>query len=141
MTSSLDIRWQQRFANYQKALGQLQGVVVLASQRALSELEQQGLIKAFEFTFELAWNVMKDYFAYQGNPTITGSRDAFREAFKRELIIDGEGWMEMIESRNKSAHTYNQETADELAGKILTRYHELFTTFAEQMRERIDAAG
>lgn len=141
MTSSLDIRWQQRLGNYLKALGQLQRVVELSGQRKLSELEQQGLIKAFEFTFELAWNVMKDYFAYQGNPTITGSRDAFREAFKRELIIDGEGWMDMIESRNKSAHTYNQDTADELSGKILTRYHELFAAFAEKMRERIDATG
>lgn len=139
MTTSRDIRWQQRFSNYLKAFDQLHRVIELAGQRQLSELEQQGLIKAFEFTFELAWNVMKDYFEYQGNPRITGSRDAFREAFKRGLIVDGEGWMEMIDSRNKSAHTYNRETADELAEKIVTRYHDLFAAFAEQMPEHFDA--
>jgi len=139
MTGSQDIRWRQRFNNYLKAFGRLHGVVAMSGQRRLSELEQQGMIKAFEFTFELAWNVMKDYFEYQGNPNITGSRDAFREAFKRELIVDGDGWMDMIVGRNLSAHTYNQETADELADKIITRYHDLFAAFADQMRERLDA--
>jgi hypothetical protein len=69
----LDIRWKQRFSNYQFALSRLDEGVTLARQRPLSDLEKQGLIQAFEFTHELAWNVMKDYFAYQGNPSIMGS--------------------------------------------------------------------
>jgi len=76
-----DIRWEQRLGNYSMALAQLSKAVDLAGQRPLSDLEQQGLIQAFEFTHELAWNVMKDYFAFQGNPSITGSRDAARESF------------------------------------------------------------
>ena len=95
-----DIRWLQRLSNYQRALGQLTRAVELAQSRPLSELERQGLIQAFEFVFELAWNLMKDYFVYQGNPAITGSRDAIRTAFKQGLVVDGEGWMEMIKSRN-----------------------------------------
>lgn len=139
MAETLDIRWQQRFSNYRKALDQLSAVTELCRQRELSDLEQQGLIKAFEFTYELAWNVMKDYFDYQGATGITGSRDAFRESFKRELIQDGEGWMDMIVSRNKSSHTYNQETADEIADKVVTEYYPLFAAFAERMQELIDA--
>lgn len=81
----LDIRWQQRLANYSKALDQLSNAIITSRQRPLSELEKQGLIQTFEFTHELAWNVMKDYFAYQGNPGITGSRDAAREAFQKGL--------------------------------------------------------
>ena len=69
-----DIRWKQRLNNFQNALQQLTDAVALRHQRPLSRLEQQGLIKAFEFTHELAWNVMKDYFEYQGNTAITGSR-------------------------------------------------------------------
>ena len=103
-----DIRWQQRFANYRKALGQLRNAVSLSRQRELSELERQGVIQAFEFTHELAWSVIKDYFEYQGNTSITGSRDATREAFKQELITDGERWMGMIKNRNRSSHTYRQ---------------------------------
>ena len=61
-----DIRWQQRLTNYSKALRQLEKAVNEARDRELSELEKLGLIHIFEFTHELAWNVMKDYFRYQG---------------------------------------------------------------------------
>ena len=85
-------RWVQRLENYTQAFAQLNLAVALSKQRSLSDLEKQGLIQAFEFTHELAWNVIKDYFTYQGNPNITGSRDAVREAFNKGLIEDGEGW-------------------------------------------------
>lgn len=135
MMSDLDIRWKQRLANYRKAVSQVINAVDLASTRQLSELERQGLIQAFEFTHELAWNVMKDYFTYQGNTTITGSRDAIREAFSRGLIEDGEGWMEMIQSRNQTAHAYNEQVAAEIAGRITGRYRILFEQFLERMEE------
>jgi nucleotidyltransferase substrate binding protein (TIGR01987 family) len=89
--------------------------VALSRARPLSDIEQQGLIQAFEFTHELAWNVMKDFFEYQGDSTIMGLRDATREAFSRNLIDNGDGWMEMIKSRDQSSHTYNLEIANEIA--------------------------
>ncbi|MBS0172626.1 MAG: nucleotidyltransferase substrate binding protein [Nitrospira sp.] len=130
-----DIRWQQRFANYERALARLTDAVDLASQRALSDLEKQGLIQTFEFTHELAWNVMKDYLVWQGATDITGSRDATRESFSRGIIEDGEGWMEMIKSRNQTSHTYNDKVADEITGRITGVYHALFVAFACRMRE------
>ena len=96
--------WKQRFSNYLKALTQLQKFI---DKGDLNEVEEQGLRQAFEFTHELAWNVMKDYFEYQGNTSITGSRDAAREAFQNGLIEDGHQWMEMIKSR-KSIFSYIQ---------------------------------
>ncbi len=137
--SDADIRWLQRFANYGRAFAQLDEAVALQQQRPLSKLEQQGLIKAFEFTHELAWNVMKDYFEYQGNFTLTGSRDAIREAFKRGLIQDGEAWMETIKSRNRSAHTYDEATAQQLIALIVERYRPLFQLFARRMEILRDA--
>jgi len=131
--SELDIRWQQRLANFSMALEQLASAVATSQQRALSDLEKQGLIQAFEFTHELAWNVMKDYFAYQGNPGISGSRDAAREAFQKGLIEDGEGWMEMIRSRNQTSHTYQQKVADEIGRLIVERYFPLFRDFQQKM--------
>ena len=74
-----DIRWQQRFTNYQKALLQLQDAVELSNQRALSSLEKQGVIQAFEFSHELAWNILKDFLQAQGNQNIRGSKDATRD--------------------------------------------------------------
>lgn len=136
---STDIRWVQRFSNYQRARSRLTSAVELAARRELSDLEQQGLIQAFEFVFELAWNVMKDYFHYQGDPDITGSRDAIRSAFKTGLVKDGEGWMQMIKSRNLSAHTYNESVANEIVTNILQKYHQLFAEFAIQMHSRVPA--
>lgn len=127
----MDIRWQQRFANYEKALSQLQKFI---DKGVLNELEEQGLIHVFEFTHELAWKVMKDYFEYQGNTSITGSRDACREAFQVGLIQQGEIWMEMIASRNMSSHTYNLETAEEIRDKIILHYFHLFIAFRNKMQ-------
>jgi nucleotidyltransferase substrate binding protein (TIGR01987 family) len=137
----IDIRWKQRFSNFERALQQLADAVALGRQRPLSQLEQQGLIKAFEFTQELAWNVMKDYFGFQGNMAITGSRDAIREAFRRGLIEDGEDWMDTIRSRNRSTHTYDVNTANQLAEVISTRYLGLFEKFGLRMQElaRVDS--
>ncbi|HQS20970.1 MULTISPECIES: nucleotidyltransferase substrate binding protein [unclassified Acidovorax] len=138
MTTPTDIRWLQRLASYQKARQSLVGAVQLAATRPLSDLEKQGMIQAFEFVFELAWQVMKDYFLYQGNPERTGSRDAIRSAFKNGLITDGEGWMEMIKSRNQTSHTYNESVANEICGKILRSYHLLFEKFEADMKNRAD---
>jgi len=121
-----DIRWQQRFANYKKALKQIQNASELASQRTLSELEQQGLIQTFEYTHELIWKTLKDFLAYQGNQAIYGSRDATREAFKLGLIDNGDIWMDMIKNRNQTSHTYNEEIAKEIADVILSDYIDEF---------------
>lgn len=133
--NDLDIRWQQRFANYKKALRQLQSAVQLSEQRELSQLEKQGVIQAFEFTHELAWNVLKDYLRDQGNQNIKGSKDATREAFKVELIADGERWMAMIQSRNISSHTYDERTAELLVEVIVKLYYPLFATLATEMEK------
>jgi len=117
-----DIRWQQRFANYKKAVGQLQSAVDLSRQRQLSNLEKQGVIQAFEFTHELAWNVLKDFLQDQGTQNIKGSKDATREAFKVELIANGEQWMAMIQSRNISSHSYDERTAEQLVNVIIERH-------------------
>jgi nucleotidyltransferase substrate binding protein (TIGR01987 family) len=128
-----DIRWIQRFQNFLKAFSHLQKAIFIFEQRKLSDLEKQGLIQAFEFTHELAWNVMRDYFLYQGNNTISGSRDATREAFNKGLIENGDGWMQMIKSRNESSHTYNDDTANEIFNKIIDTYYVLFADFIKKM--------
>jgi len=130
-----DIRWQQRFSNYKKALLQLQNAVELNGQRALSNLEKQGVIQAFEFTHELAWNVLKDYLEDQGNQNVKGSKDATREAFKVALIADGEQWMAMILSRNISSHTYDERTADQLVSVIIKQYFPLFVALRTEMEK------
>ncbi len=121
-----DIRWKQRFANYQKALSELREAIQISRTRELSKLEKQGLIQGFEYTHELAWTLMKDYIEYQGPAEVKGSRDATREAFKRGLITDGTQWMDMIRGRNLTSHTYNQSSANQLAQTIIDHFYPLF---------------
>ncbi len=129
----IDIRWKQRFSNFKKALIQLEEAVMLSEQRDLTKLEKQGVIQAFEFTHELAWNVLKDFLEDQGNQNIKGSKDATREAFKVSLITDGEKWMAMIQSRNLSSHTYDEETANSLAVAIIHDYFPLFQVLKSEL--------
>lgn len=129
------IRWKQRFSNYQKALKTLRDAVLLAQERPLSELEKQGLIQGFEFTHELAWKTIKDFLKEQGRTDIYGSKDATREAFQVGLIKDGDIWMEMIESRNLSSHTYNSDISDEIVSNVLNRYYQLFCAWEDKMSQ------
>jgi nucleotidyltransferase substrate binding protein (TIGR01987 family) len=145
-----DIRWQQRFTNFNKALKKLSEAVEYIKKNfaqdsdlldeaefgsVLDEIVKEGLIQRFEYTHELAWNVMKDYAHYQGSTEVAGSRDATREAFQLQLITDGKLWMDMIGSRNKTSHTYNEETAEEIYGKILKSYFPALVEFQSTMEK------
>lgn len=142
--SQEDIRWEQRFSNYRKALGKLRETVNYIQNEVenketpsvLDDIVKQGLIQSFEYTHELAWKVIKDYFIDQGNPNITGSRDATREAFQLGLISDGEAWMDMIKSRNLTSHTYDEDTANHIYQQILKAYFPAFEAFEQVMHDK-----
>ncbi|MCI5130267.1 MAG: nucleotidyltransferase [Candidatus Electrothrix sp. EH2] len=127
-----DIRWKQRFSNYQKALRQLQKFI---DKGELSELEEQGLIKSFEYTYELAWNTLKDFLEFKGHTDIFGSRDAFRKAFQLGIIENGAIWMDMIQSRNRTTHTYNEDTAHEISKTVVSDYFNAF----QKLNKKLDA--
>ncbi len=145
-----DIRWQQRFSNFEKAFEKLkQSVEFIQSieltiqshqdqgERIQDELIKEGLIQRFEYTHELAWKVMKDYALFQGIQDVGGSRDAIREAFQLNLIDNGEIWMDMLSSRNKTSHTYNETTANDIYQKIIRDYYPLFLSFNNKMQEKL----
>lgn len=109
-----DIRWKQRFRNFEKALKRLEEAVTKTN---LNDLEKAGVIQIYEFTFELAWKTLKDYLE-EKEVLVKFPKDIVKEAFKYEIIDDGDLWMDMLEKRNLMAHTYN-ETIAELAYKLV----------------------
>ena len=125
-----DIRWQQRFKNFKKAFDLLSEAV---NMNDYSDLEREGMIQRFEFTYELAWNTMKDFLEDQGTTNITGSKDAIKEAFNSGLITDGDEWFKMVESRKLSSHTYDEKTAEEIADKIKENYSDLFAELIKRL--------
>ena len=128
-----DIRWIQRFNNFNKAFSQFKEAVELREERELSKLEEQGLIQAFEYTHELAWNTLKDFLEGRGAPKIYGSRDATKEAFKAGLIENGEIWMDMIISRNRTTHTYNEKAITKIVSILTGVYFDEFLDFRARM--------
>ena len=136
-----DIRWIQRFDHFNKALSQLKEAVELARQRRLSKLEEQGLIQAFEFTHELAWNTLKDFLEDRGVQNLYGSKDATREAFRAGLIENGEAWMDMIASRNLTTHTYDEITAAKIVSAIRGAYFVEFEALENKLKKlKLDAS-
>ena len=133
-----DIRWIQRLENFHCASAFLQRGIGLSQTRALSELEQLGLIHSFKFTHELSWLLIRDFLVDQGVAGISGSRDAVREAVVRQLLPQGDEsvWMAMIRSRNLTSHTYNPAVAREIAGLIVDRYGPVFQQLADLMQRR-----
>jgi nucleotidyltransferase substrate binding protein (TIGR01987 family) len=125
----------------EKRCPSLKEAVTLAQKRPLSKLEEQGLIQAFEFTHELAWNVLKDFLEERGVLNLYGSRDTTREAFKTRLIENGEAWMNMIQSRNLTSHTYDEVVAAEIASAIRTTYFTEFESLQSKLEELKREAG
>jgi len=135
MPQNPDVRWCQRLHSFRKAFGKLSEAADLAKQRKLSDLEQQGLIQAFEFTHELAWNTLKDFLESRGAVNLYGSKDATKQAFARGLIENGKAWMEMVTSRNRTSHTYNEKTAAVIAEAITSTYVAEFEKFLKRFTE------
>jgi len=142
-----DIRWKQRFSNYKNALSKLKDAISYyefqtnenkINDKQFIEILKEGLIQRFEYTHELAWNLMRDYAFYQGNSNVGGSRDAIKEAFKLNLISDYETWSDMIASRNQTSHTYNEEIVNEIFMKIKNEYINKFLDFYEVMKNKND---
>lgn len=115
-----DIRWKQRFENFEKAVRQLDKGVERPL-KDLSELEQYGVIQSFEFTFELAWKTLKDYLENKGTEAAF-PRDVIKSAFQSGLIDDGDAWMDMLEKRNWMAHAYDEKRFHEALSRIFTSY-------------------
>ncbi len=135
-----DIRWKQRFANYCRALDQLTRFM---DRDELNELEEQGLIQSFEYNHELAWKTLKDFLQEQGVENLYGSKDSTREAFRLGLLGDteenGKVWMAMIDSRNETSHTYNEDTARKIINAILNDYYAAFVALREKLNTVLDA--
>lgn len=133
-----DIRWIQRFEHFKQALAQLRDADSLAKSRLLSKLEEQGMIQAFEYTFELAWNLLKDFLESRGVRELYGSQDVIRAAFQRNLLDDGNVWMTMIESRNLTNHTYDEAVAQRVITAIRNKYIRQFDALEQRMQSLRD---
>ena len=132
MPNNDEIRWQQRFENFERAWTQLSAA---CAQSSYSDLELAGLVQMFEFTFELAWKTLKDLLFYEGYE-VNSPRDAIRQGFAAGLIQNAELWLVALESRNRLSHTYDKRTATEAERLIKDSYAPLLGALVEALRRR-----
>jgi len=111
-----NIRWKQRFVNFDRAVSLLEEGVSLGTD--VPNIQKEGVIKRFEYTFELAWKVLKDYMEY-GGIEANLPREIIKQAFANGLIKDGAIWFDMLEKRNLIVHNYDEKSF-ELVFKLIT---------------------
>ncbi|MDP4239309.1 MAG: nucleotidyltransferase substrate binding protein [Bacteroidota bacterium] len=134
-TLNSDIRWQQRFINFNKAFSQLERFM---QEEALNEMEEQGLIKAFEYTYELSWKTLQDLLKDKGYTDVVGPKPVIEQSFQDGYIVDGKGWMRMHVSRNLTSHTYDEETAEEIIESIRNEYFHLLKSLQTRLKEELN---
>lgn len=131
------LRWVERFENYEKAKRNLEQTRDYIKKNGLNNVFIMALVQAFEITFELAWKTQKDYLEYNGIKVST-PRETIKEAFQSAIIQDGQIWIDMMESRNKTSHTYVEDFAIELSNAILDKYIIQFEKLYEFFKGKID---
>jgi len=122
MDENQDIRWKQRFQNFEKAITHLESALQLKDPDIL---QKAGIIQFFEMCYELAWNTLKDYLEEQGFVDVKSPRSAFKKAFEVGLIQEGHTWMELLLDRNLTSHAYDEEKASEIENLIHQKYYPL----------------
>jgi len=118
-----DTRWKQRFSNFSRSY---QLLVRTSQIENLSEAERAGLIQFFEMSFELAWKLLKDYLTAEGYE-IKSPRSAIKQAFQIGIISDGTIWLQALEDRNLTTHTYDENTAETVEQNICQHYLPILT--------------
>ena len=130
-----DIRWKQRFQNYEKALSHLSAALQLAEPDLL---QKAGIIQFFEMSYELAWNVLKDYLEEQGFTDVKSPRNAIKKAFEIGLIEDGHSWMDLLLDRNLTSHAYDEEKVNEIERLIYQKYYPLLRCLYDTLKLRLN---
>jgi nucleotidyltransferase substrate binding protein (TIGR01987 family) len=123
VTASDKPRWIYRFDNYKRAFNLLREAMETLETRPLSQLEKEGIIQRFEYTWELAWKLLKDYLDAQGvNLDTVTPASTIKAAFAAKIITHGDIWMNALDARNKMSHTYNFKTFEDIIAAIRTDY-------------------
>ena len=129
-----DIRWKQRFHNFSKAMAHLENALAIENP---DMLQKAGTIQFFEMSFELAWNLVKDYLEEQGYVDIKSPRAALKKAFETGLIADGHSWMDLMVDRNLTAHTYDEQKATYMEQLIERKYYPLLKALLVTFQQKI----
>lgn len=128
-----DIRWKQRFSNFEKAYDVFMRVCNIKDP---SEAEKMGIIQSFEVVFELSWKVLQDYLKARGYD-IAGPKPVLRQAFKDGIVDDGHAWLKALDNRNETVHTYDETKAEEIVSNVKSEYVQVVTALYNKLKGEV----
>lgn len=124
------------YGDFKKALERLKEA--LGEDLSKGSIVVDGTIQRFEFSFELSWKLARAILSHNGIEVET-PRLIIKEAFKANIIKDGQGWIDMLEDRNKTSHIYDEKQALIIYDKIKETHFGLLEAFAENTAEFINS--
>lgn len=127
-----DIRWKQRFQNFEKAFKLLKDTKEI---KEPSIAERAGMVQFFEMTFELSWKLLKDFLEEEGY-IIKSPREAIKQAFQAGYITKGHSWIDALENRNLTVHTYEEKTAVEVEKRIRGEYYPILSDLYNSFKKK-----
>ena len=130
-----DVRWEHRFQNYTKSMRNLEDALQIPNPDIV---QKAGIIQFFEMSFELAWNMVKDYLEDQGFQDIRSPRGALKKAFETGIIENGHDWMDLLVDRNLTAHTYDEQKATDMEQLIHSKYFPLLKALLISFKNKVD---
>lgn len=130
-----DLRWKQRFANFSKAMNHLENALQIPEPDIV---QKAGIIQFFEMSFELAWNMVKDYLDEQGFVDIKSPRGALKKAFEMNILENGHDWMDLLQDRNLTAHTYDEQKASHMEKLIKDKYFPILKDLLDSFKLKHD---
>lgn len=133
--SNEDVRWKQRFTNFSKAMNHLENALQIPNP---DMVQKAGIIQFFEMSFELAWNMVKDYLEEQGFVDIKSPRSAIKKAFEMNILENGHAWMDLLQDRNLTAHTYDEQKATEMEQLISNKYFPLLKVLLLSFKQKLN---
>jgi nucleotidyltransferase substrate binding protein (TIGR01987 family) len=130
-----DIRWQQRFQNFTKSMNYLEQALQIENPDIV---QKAGIIQFFEMSFELAWNLIKDYLEEQGFADVKSPRGALKKAFEMNILENGHDWMDLLQDRNLTAHTWDEQKATDMEQLINHKYFPLLKELHNSFKQKSD---
>ena len=125
---------REKLLNYSKALSRLEESL---ARDESDDIVIDAVIQRFEFTYELSWKLLKDYLSFHGIADVRSPREAFKEAFAVNLLREGDVWIDMLEDRNRTSHTYDEDEARAIYNKIKNRYYNILKNLRVTLGEEL----
>ena len=112
---------KEKYDKLAKAVSRLQESIADFERYHMDSI-RDGVIQRFEFCAELAWKTLREYLIDQGYQNVNSPKAVMRLSYEDGIINNDASWVSLMNARNLTSHTYDEDTADEIYHLICQSY-------------------